>query len=285
MGGSGPPVCAGGDAPVHSTAGLVTFHSRANEVRIAFRVGNDRSKSAVLARSDITIRSENQAVTAITSFDRADDLPLQLALVVDASGSMQEIFPEERLAAEKFLKQLVRPQVDEAFVVGFATGALVTHSAALEDIRPDGQTALYDTLYEVARTLQGTPRPESARRAIILLSDGEDNWSRRTLEEAIAAAQQADAVIYGITAHSRRYEFRGDGVLQELAGATGGRAFVLKHFDRLDKVLDVIEAELRSYYVVGFRPPSLACGFHPVKISVRGRSKVRARGGYYVKKP
>jgi len=285
MSSSAPPGCAGGDAPVHSSSGLVTLHSRASEVRIAFRVGNGRRKSVVLARGDITIRSENQAVTAITSFDRADDLPLQLALVVDASGSMQEIFPEERLAAEKFLKQLVRPPVDDAFVVVFATGALVTHSAALEDIRPDGQTALYDTLYDVARTLEGTRRPEPARRAIILLSDGEDNWSRRNLEEAIAAAQQADAVIYGITAHSRRYEFRGDRVLQELAEATGGRAFLLKRFDQLDKVLAVIEAELRSYYVVGFHPPSVACGFHDVKISVRGKSKVRARGGYYVEKP
>jgi len=285
--------CAGAETPFHSGPGLVILHSRVNEVRIAFSVSNGRGKAVtMLTRDDITVRSQNQTVTAITSFDRADNLPLQLALVVDASGSMQETFAEERLAAQKLLKRMVRPQVDDAFVVGFATKALVKHGAIngesatpLQDLQSDGQTALYDTLHDVARGLEQTQGQEPTRRVIILLSDGEDNWGRHNLDEVIAAAQQADAAIFAITAHSRRYEFPGDHVLQQLAEATGGKAFVVRHYDKLDKVFAVIEAALRTHYIVGFRPPSVACGFHDVSISVRGKSKVRARSGYYVGMP
>jgi Ca-activated chloride channel family protein len=128
-----------------------------------------------------------------------------------------------------------------------------------------------------------TTRP--VRRIMVLFSDGEDNWSEHNLEDAIAAAQEADTAIYPITAHSHRYVYVGDKILRQLAENTGGHVFFLRNFDRPELVYKAIEAELRAQYVVGFRPAaeSAQAGFHTLKISTRNHKlKVRSRSGYYV---
>jgi Ca-activated chloride channel family protein len=123
------------------------------------------------------------------------------------------------------------------------------------------------------------------RRILILFSDGEDNWSEHSLEDAIAAAQDADASIYPITAHSRRYVYVGDKVLRTLAESTGGHVFFLTNFDKPGLIYTAIQAELRAHYVVGFRPSTSSSqpGFHTIKIFAKNsKFKVRSRTGYYV---
>jgi Ca-activated chloride channel homolog len=143
-----------------------------------------------------------------------------------------------------------------------------------------GQTALYDALVAAAGMLRSRA---PARRVLILLSDGEDNYSRGTLAEAMAALQQANIAVYAITVHSARLEYPGDRVLGQLAGATGGRAFLLRNYMGFSRVLTGVEGELRGQYMVGFRPVGgLDAGeFHAVKIVAPG-AVIRARSGFYV---
>jgi Ca-activated chloride channel homolog len=145
-----------------------------------------------------------------------------------------------------------------------------------------GQTALYDALISTAGILRSTT---PARRVMLLLSDGEDNYSRATLAEALEALQQANIAVYSVTVHSPRLEYPGDGIVRQLAAATGGRAFLLRHFAGLSRVLANMENDLRSQYIVGFRPlGSLGPDeFHDVKVlSLKRGTHIRARTGYYV---
>lgn len=245
-----------------------------------------------LSQRQFQVLQDSQPVTRITSFSRHDDLALRLALVMDTSESMRNGFAAEQRMAQTLLMRLLRPEVDRGSVVSFAAAPRAIAgetprvvSTSIRQLKAEGQTALYDALHEAVgdMTRQSSARPE--RRVIIAFSDGEDNWSRHTVDEVILRAQQADAAIFSVTAHSARLEYAGDRVLRRLAEATGGRAFVLKRYDKLDRVFAEIETELRANYVVVFRPLLMAqrSGYHTLKIIPENRRwTVRSRTGYYV---
>jgi VWFA-related protein len=179
--------------------------------------------------------------------------------------------------------------VDRASILVFAASPRMLASGepqlvatGLDQVQAGGQTALYDSVYAAAQALSNQ-EVQPVRRVIILLSDGEDNWSRHNLQDAIAIAQDADLAIYPITAHRRRLEYAGDRPLQQLAEATGGQAFVLSRFSEAATVFDKIAAELRAQYILSFRPMATTSGFHRVSISVRNRKSliVRWRAGYF----
>ena len=264
--------------------GLYTVRKQVEEARITFSV-QDRRGGPIsgLTRDDIRVVNDGRAVSDITSFFSYENVPIRLTVLLDASDSMSRRFGDEREMAEVLLKNVVRPGLDEATVVSFASKMRpMVSRVGFRDLKAEGPTALYDSIYEAMPQLSElSTRP--VRRIMILFSDGEDNWSEHNLEDAIAAAQQADTAIYPITAHSHRYEYVGDKILRQLAESTGGHAFFLRNFDKPQLVYDAIQAELRAHYVVGFRPALTQAGFHTLKISARNaKLKVRSRTGYYV---
>src|SRR5581483_787991 len=157
---------------------------------------------------------------------------------------------------------------------------------AIQDLRPGGGTALYDAIYFASRDklMQDQPRTKF-RRAMVILSDGEDNNSRYTRDQALEMAQKADVVIYTISTNITRIPTEGDKVLKYLAYETGGLCFFPFKAEDLAQSFENIANELRHQYMILYRPEPLKTDglYHTVEIKIRGRKDlvVRARKGYY----
>ena len=271
-------------------ADLFTVRKQVDEARVTFSVQDGRGGPVDgLTRDDIRIVNDGLPVPEITSFYGYENVPIRLTVLLDSSDSMSRRFADEQQMAEELLQTIVRPGLDEATVISFASrprsvSQPMVNRVGFRNLKANGPTALYDTIWEAMPELsQLSTRP--VRRIMILFSDGEDNWSEHSLEDSIRAAQEADTAIFAITAHSHRYVYVGDKILRQLADSTGGHAFLLANFDKPQLVYHAIQAELRAHYVVGFRPSaeSARAGFHTLKISTRNtKLRVRARTGYYV---
>lgn len=281
-------------APPHGAAPLpnVTIQRRVEEVRLSFSVNDHRGPSKDLPAAAFTIY-DNEHEVSLTSFSADSNLPLRVGLLIDRSDSVRKEFPAEQKAAQQFLQSVLRPGVDSIFLLDFthqlnfrrpAVGDPRMFSTQVNALSSGGQTALYDALHAAAYyDVMADQEQQPVRRVIILLSDGEDNYSRHSLDDAIEAAQRNDVSIYAITVHSGGY-FQGDGVLAALSDATGGRAFVLPNLKHLDAVFAGIQDELRSEYLVSFHPAARdQCGYHSLSVRPQDRRlHVHARRGYFV---
>jgi VWFA-related protein len=231
----------------------------------------------------------------ILEFTAESDLPLRLAVLIDTSNSIRERFKFEQEAAIEFINSLLRPQADKAVVVSFDTTAeLVADLTAdveklaklVRELRPGGGTSLYDAVFFACRDklMQDQPR-HKFRRAMVILSDGEDNQSRYTRDQALEMAQKADVVVYTISTNISRLATDGDKVLKYLAAETGGLAFFPFKVQDLAQSFENIANELRHQYNLLYRPEPLKTDglYHPIDIRVKGRKDVlvRARKGYY----
>jgi len=256
------------------------------EVQMVFSA-EDHHGRPVLNLGPPQIRVLDNGIAApLTSFQPAAGLPLHIALLLDASDSMRPGFAAERHAAIAFLRRAQRSSGARTLSLAFAAtemgGNANDPAGALATVHLGGQTALYDALITASGMLQaGAP----GRRMVLLLSDGEDNYSRANLDEALATLQHGSVTVYAITVHSSRLEYPGDRVLRQIAAATGGRAFLLPSYRQVEKIFPQIENELCGQYVLGFRPMgSLSEGeFHSVKlIALRKGTVIRSRPGFYV---
>jgi VWFA-related protein len=155
-------------------------------------------------------------------------------------------------------------------------------------LRPGGGTALHDAVFQACEKLAKAPVHGTARRAIILLSDGDDNQSRHTREEAIEAALRAEVIIYVISTNVTGSDKRGDKVLMRYAEATGGRVFFPLRIEEVSNAFAEIQDELRSQYVIAYKPENFVQDghYHSIAIDVPGKPnvKIRARKGYYAPK-
>ena len=273
-----------------------TIRVRAREVNVIFTVTDKRGKFVKdLNKDNFDVFDNKKRVQDIRFFDKQTDLPLRVGLLIDSSNSIREQFRFEQESAILFLNDIVRPKTDLAFIVGFDTVTEVFQdwtnseerlSNGVRAIRPGGGTALYDAIYRVCKERFETRQEKTAvRRAIILLSDGDDNQSRVTLNEAIEMAQKAEVILYTISTTFTPNEDRGDRVLKRLAEETGGRTF---HPFKIDNVSDAfrdIQDELRAQYALSYRPPELVAdgSYHEITIHVpkHDKLKVRARKGYF----
>src|SRR5579872_1872667 len=234
----------------------------------------------------------------IQEFTAETDLPLRIAILVDTSSSIRDRFKFEQEAAIEFLNSVVHPGVDKAMVVSFDTSAELVADLvddqlkldnAIRSLRPGGGTALYDAIFYASRDklLQDQPR-HKFRRAMVIVTDGEDNQSRYTRDQALEMAQKADAVIYAISTNISRTETDGDKVLRYLTQETGGRAFFPFKVEDLEQSFENIANELRHQYNIFYRPEPLKTDglYHTVDLRVKGRKElvVRARKGYYAPK-
>ncbi len=299
----GPAAAAGQspqpDNPAKSDSddSLETIRHVVNEVRVVFTV-TDRHGHYIkdLKRTDFRV-IDDQRPAEMRSFRSETDLPLQVGLLVDASNSVRDRFKFEQEAAIEFLNAIVRPRYDKAFVVGFDATPEVTQdftdstenlSAGVRMLRAGGGTAMYDALYFACRDkLLKQEQTGPVRRAIILLSDGEDNLSHVTREEAIEMAARAEVIVYTISTNISGMKGKGDKVLERIADATGGRAFFPFQMRDVSDAFLSIQEELRSQYAMAYKPANfIADGrYRTIEILAQDKGlKVRTRKGYYAPK-
>jgi len=274
---------------------LTTIVKQVDEVNVVFNVTDKRGKFVNdLKKDDFQVIDDNKPAQSIRSFRSETNLPLRVGLLVDASNSIRDRFKFEQEAAIEFLNQIIHQQ-DQAFVLGFDTTPEVTQnftnntealSKGVRMLRPGGGTAMYDAIYYACRDeiMAKDKSNIETRRAIILLSDGEDNQSRVSREEAVEMAQKAEVIIYTISTNSSGMRLKGDKVLEHFAEETGGRAFFpFKVQDVSDAFLQ-IQDELRSQYAVSYKPADLQPNgkYHAIQILADNKKyKVRSRKGYY----
>jgi VWFA-related protein len=274
---------------------ILTIKKRVDEVNVLF-IATDRHGKFVrnLNQNDFKFLDDHKPVQAIVNFRRETDLPIQMGLLVDVSASVRGRFDFEKQAATGFLQHVLRRGYDKAFVVGFNKRSRLTQdftddvpllAAGVHQLSDGGGTALYDAVYKACKDkllLEHSDRP--VRKAIIVLSDGEDNQSEVTRAQAIEMAQRAEVLIYAISTDDSGLILRGDKVLEDLASATGGRAFFPFKMKDITHSFAAIEDELRSQYSVAYKPSDFDADgrYRSIEITaVKKDLQVRARRGYY----
>jgi len=267
-----------------------------NEVNVVFTVTDKHGKRVTdLKQRDFRIADDSKPPVEVRSFHAETNLPLQVGLLIDASNSVRDRFKFEQESAIEFLNQTIRLRYDQAMVVGFDATPEVTQdftdsaeklAHGVRELRPGGGTALYDALYYACRDkLLKKAQAGPTRRAIIMLSDGEDNLSHVTREEAIEMAQRAEAIVYTISTNVSGSKGTGDKVLERIADATGGRAFFPFQIRDVSNAFAEIQEELRSQYAISYKPADFKPDGHFRTIEIVANDhksfRVRARRGYY----
>jgi VWFA-related protein len=285
-------LCQQPAAPIRSEDRIVVEVFRANFLVSA----TDRKGRFVtdLKADDFEV-IESKKKQTILEFVAESNLPLRLAIVVDTSNSIRDRFKFQQEAATEFVKSVIRPGTDKAIIVGFdATAQLAADmtddvaklETAIRQMRPGGGTALYDAVYFACRDKLMQDQPMyKFRRAVVLLSDGDDNASRYTRDQALEMAQKADSVIYTISTNHTRMPNDGDKVLNYFSKETGGITFFPFKATDLTQSFENIANELRSQYAIVYRPEPLKLDgqYHEVDIKIKTRKdlQVRTRKGYY----
>jgi Ca-activated chloride channel family protein len=275
-----------------------TVRVRTDEVNVVFTVvDKDGRFVRDLKQDQFRVLDNKLPPRQVMNFAAQTDLPLHVGLLIDASNSIRDRFKFEQDAASEFLYEIIRPKTDRAFVLAFDetwdvtqdfTGDLDKLRTGIQSIRAGGGTALWDSVYFACREkLMKEPATSAVRRAIILVSDGDDNESRVYRQEAIDMAQRAEVVIFTISTSLMNNHTKGDENLKALAEATGGRAFFPVKLDDVVSAFGDIQNELRSQYVISYRPDQFVANgqFRPIQIVADNKKfKVRAKKGYYVPK-
>jgi VWFA-related protein len=274
------------------------FRTRVEEVSLIFTVTDKHGRFVKdLTLDQFKILDDNRPPKQILKFEAQTNLPLRVGLLIDASNSIRERFSFEQKAATEFLQGVVRRATDKAFVLAFdetwdvtqdLTNDLDLLRRGMNKIRPGGGTAMWDSVFYACRDkLMQEKTTGPVRRAIILISDGDDTQSRVRPKEAIEMAQRAEVIIYAISTNLTGNGDAGDKNLRALAEATGGRAFFPSTQQELPDAFAEVEGELRSQYAVAYKPADLVLNgqFRTIHIAAGGKGfKVRARRGYFTPK-
>jgi VWFA-related protein len=290
-------------------------------VNILFTVRTKKGGQLIpnLEKSNFRVFEDGKEQT-IQRFSRETDLPLTLGLLIDISASQERLIDIEREAASAFFSSVIRKK-DEAFLISFgkSTDLLQDYtnsprllSAALNDLRGDGQspglgpvpipnqgpvpqvgtpkgTLLFDAVYLAS---DEKLKSEVGRKALILITDGEDQGSTYNIRNAIEAAQKADAIIYSIYYVDHGFYMQtgmfggggGEGDLRKMSNETGGHVFTVDHKHPLNETFQEIQDELRNQYSIGYVPTNANRdgSFRHIEIRVDNKDyRVQARNGYY----
>ena len=272
-----------------------TIQQQVNEVDLVFTV-TDKHGHFInnLRESDFALLDNQLAPKRVFSFTQQTDLPLRLGVLIDTSTSIRQRFHFEQKASVSFLLQTLRPQSDRAFVMGFDvtpdykqnwTNNLDLLTQGIDSLHPGGGTALYDSLYSACRDkmLDFARGQIAVRKAIVLISDGDDNQSRAYLADAIKECQRASTIVYTVSTDTSPSRDRGDDVLKKIAQATGGRAFYPQRLEDMPASFAAIQNELRSQYALVYEPADFKDdgSFRSIYLyCLNRRYKVRAMKGY-----
>ena len=312
------PQTGQGDQPPEEDRSVSTLKVNVDVVQLFFNV-KDKKGGLIpsLNKDDFEILEDGKPQT-IKYFTAESNLPLTLGILIDSSASQMRVLDMEKEVGAAFLGEILRPK-DEAFVIGFDVEAELlqdfTNSVhllrtALESAKvnsppssctsipgvgggplpctskPKG-TVLYDTIYLASHDELAK---EVGRKAMILLTDGEDQGSRYTIQDAIEAAQKADAICYVLLIADRGFYvgfggYSGDREMKKLSAETGGRVIEVGNKpEKLKQAFDQIAQELRSQYNIGYKPTNAALDGSFRKVEIRPKSnsyKIQSRSGYY----
>lgn len=275
-----------------------TIHVGVNEVNLIFTVTDKHGHYIPnLKQSDFALLDDQRAPERVTSFRQQINLPLRVGIMIDTSTSIRSRFQFEQQSANEFLLEMLRARSDRAFVMGFDetpdlmqdwTNNLDALETGINRLRPGGGTALFDAVYTACRDKLLTSRgTEPVRKAIILLSDGDDNQSRVHPDEAIKMCQRSETIIYAISTNWTPSRGKGDNVLTEMATDTGGQVFFPPSVEQVSQSFKSIEEELRSQYAITYTPADFKANgqFRPIYLYCLNRKYVaRARKGYFAPK-
>ncbi|MDE3196319.1 MAG: VWA domain-containing protein [Acidobacteriota bacterium] len=269
-----------------------------------------------LEKNDFTLAEDAKPQT-IKYFSKETDIPLTIGLLIDVSGSQQNLIETERRAGAAFFSRVLRKK-DVAFLVSFGAsqdllqditgsprllqealqtqlklnaGVAGINSGPVPTMSHQRGTVLYDAVYASANDILSK---EVGRKAMILITDGEDEGSTLNVKQAIEAAQKADSIIYGILYVDRQFYggfgmgYGGEGVLKQMADETGGRVFTVNRKNSLDSIFQQIQEEMRTQYLIGYTPANPQKDGSYRKIDLRTDQKdlkVQVRKGYYALPP
>jgi VWFA-related protein len=289
---SGKPAAADGTKQASSPEQI---HVVSNLKNVLFSVTDKKHHLVIdLTKNDFRV-FEDEKLQKIQFFSRESNLPLRIGILIDTSNSIRERLHFEQEAAIDFLQETLRPDKDQAFIVGFDvepqlvqdyTDNLDKLATAIRSLQAGGGTGLYDAIYYACKQkMIYSPPPEPyLRRVMIVVSDGEDNQSVHTREEALAMAERGEVTIYAISTNRTGMPIPGDKVLKYLAEETGGRAFFPFEAADLAKNFQEISSELRSQYSLAYVPTDQVRDgtFRKIKIeTVEKGLRVRAPMGYF----
>jgi VWFA-related protein len=278
------------DAPYR----LVT---RANLVNLVFTVTDrDGHFRKDLRRENFGLLDNGRPPEAVIDFKQQTNLPLRIGIMLDTSSSIRTRFKFEQDSALDFFLELLKPG-DRAFVEGFDINIALTQdytgnvdllNQGIRKLRPGGGTALFDNLYKTCHDQMLTLRDTTdVRKVIILVSDGDDNYSRALESDAIKMCQRAETVVYAISTDTSPTRGHGGDALKTIAEATGGQVFYPVRLEDMAVFFKNIEEELRSQYSLEYRPADfkLDGAFRTIYLqSTDRRFHVRARTGYFAPK-
>jgi Ca-activated chloride channel homolog len=264
-------------------------------VDVPLTVIDKKGRLVIMMTKDDFSLFEDGKSQDITYFSRETDLAMRIGLLIDTSNSIRDRFHFEQQAAIDFLTDTIRRGKDEAFVLSFDAAPLIIQdytgdveklSAAIHSLQPGGVTSLYDAIFLACREkLYFFPPPEPyLRKVMILISDGEDNHSEHTREEALAMAQKAGVTIFTISTNRSGAEERGDKVLKRFAQETGGKAFFPFEASDLAEDFRAIGRDLRTQFLIDYVSTNTARDGTYRAISVVPNDKtltVRAKTGYF----
>lgn len=294
-----PGLAADNSVSLSSVAAAAwTIHKAVDETALFFAVSSHGHMVSDLDISNIQLLDDSQPPEKVLQFIPQSKLPLRLALLVDTSGSVEDRFSFEKHAAAKFLQRVLNGASDLGFVGGFAGETTVTHDFAaepaqlalgVEKLSNGGGTALFDAVSFACRKLAAYPEHERVARVLVVLSDGEDNSSHRSLKQSIEEAETTGVTIYTVsTKEGTGVKTDADKVLQVLAERSGGEAMFPGDMTTLTKSLDKLRDLIRSRYLLAYK----AAGFEPngkyraIHITAKRDGKhlqVHARKGYYAR--
>jgi len=297
MAGLGNPL-----APSHSVSrtanGMWLIRASVDDVAVFFSASRHGRMVDDLKESEIQIRDDNKPPVRLLEFSPQAKLPLRLALLIDTSGSVHDRFSFEKNAAARFVEKVLNPKSDLAFVEGFSTEPNVTQdftsdttdlSTGIHKLSNGGGTALFDAVSIACGKLGAYPETEHVARVLVILSDGEDNSSHRSLRQTVDAAERAGVTVYAIsTKEERSDKTDADRILEELAERTGGEAMFPGDVLTLGHSFDKLREVIRSRYFVAYKPADFRPdgSYRTITIVAKKDGKrllVRARKGYHAR--
>jgi VWFA-related protein len=272
------------------------LHLGVNEVNLIFTVTDKHGRYIPnLQQGDFALLDNQKTPARVNSFHQQINLPLRVGIVIDASTSIRSRFQFEQQSATEFLLDILKSRSDRAFVMGFDVTPTVTQDwsnniDALETgvnrLRPGGGTALFDAVYTACRDklLDVSRGQEPVRKAIVLISDGDDNQSRVRPDEVIKECERAETIIYAISTNWTPSRGKGDTVLTQMAESTGGRVFFPPSVEEMSNSFKDIEEELRSQYALTYTPADFKYdgSFRSIYLYCNDRRfQARAKKGYF----
>lgn len=281
-----------GQTPAEKKGDLYVFHSEVDEVTLHATVVDDKNRLVTdLNRADFAVFEDSQP-QKITSF-RREDIPVAMGIVIDNSGSMREKRQAVNAAAINFVKSS-NPQ-DKVFIVNFNedyfldqdyTASIPKLKDALERIETRGGTALYDAVVASSDHLKKSGLLE--KKVLLVVTDGEDNASRESLEQAVRRLQEENGpTVYTIGLLGEEHSKRARRALRSMAEETGGLAFFPQGLAEVDSITQQIAHDIRNQYTIGYKSskPQNEGGFRTVKVEANAKGyrklQVRTRSGYY----